>query len=293
MNKLLVFIFFIFAVGCSSTGDITKIGNSEITESEANQISKDLNNIFLTEVKFPSLYPLDNEESKALVKSGYVSCQSRKEGIQKRHVLSPLPNQNGDMIDSAIYVKLDKFEPNTHTKLLEALKNNQDIENVILDFRNNKGGRMNEMDNLMELIVPKGEVMYRAEYKPGKLFERLSKSENLPIFNTKGRVAILVNEQTSSAAELIVRFLQDNEVGVVVGNSTAGHGYVRQIKKYNNTICTFPILSLLTSKYQEVNGNPITPDYVVNKNLTQNYESKLVKQALKAYGESKSVQQAD
>ena len=134
----------------------------------------------------------------------------------------------------------------------------QGAERLVFDVRNNGGGFLDELSRLLDYLLPEGPI-FRSQTKAGR--ETVVSSDagcvEMPM-------AVLVNENTYSAAELFAAELQEWDWGEVVGVQTFGKGFSQQ---------TFPLLNggavnLSTAKYFTGQGNcligvGLTPDRVV------------------------------
>ena len=134
----------------------------------------------------------------------------------------------------------------------------QGAEWLVFDVRNNGGGFLGELTRLLDYLLPEGPI-FRSQTKAGR--ETVVSSDagcvEMPM-------AVLVNENTYSAAELFAAELQEWDWGEVVGVQTFGKGFSQQ---------TFPLLNggavnLSTAKYFTGQGNcligvGLTPDRVV------------------------------
>ena len=134
----------------------------------------------------------------------------------------------------------------------------QGAEWLVFDVRNNGGGFLDELTRLLDYLLPEGPI-FRSQTKAGR--ETVVSSDagcvEMPM-------AVLVNENTYSAAELFAAELQEWDWGEVVGVQTFGKGFSQQ---------TFPLLNggavnLSTAKYFTGQGNcligvGLTPDRVV------------------------------
>ena len=100
---------------------------------------------------------------------------------------------------------------------------------LILDLRSNPGGLLTSAVDVSTLFVPNGSDIVSAK---GRGFpETLYRSKTEPILNSNTRLAVLVNEQTASAAEIVTGAVQDLDVGVVVGKGrTYGKGLVQNVQ---------------------------------------------------------------
>ncbi|KAL3786144.1 hypothetical protein HJC23_010718 [Cyclotella cryptica] len=103
------------------------------------------------------------------------------------------------------------------------------LKGLVLDLRGNPGGLLTSAVDVATLFVPNGSDIVSAK---GRGFpETLYRSRTEPILNPNTRLAVLVNEQTASAAEIVTGAVQDLDVGVVVGKGrTFGKGLVQNVQ---------------------------------------------------------------
>lgn len=100
---------------------------------------------------------------------------------------------------------------------------------LVLDLRNNPGGLLTSAVDVATIFVPNGSDIVSAK---GRGFpETLYRSKTSPILDPNTRLAVLVNDQTASAAEIVSGAIQDLDVGVVVGKGrTYGKGLVQNVQ---------------------------------------------------------------
>jgi len=169
------------------------------------------------------------------------------------------------MLDNNIgYISLMQFNPNSGGEVKKAfvdLKDNNELEGLIIDLRNNGGGLLNEAVNIVNIFVPKGEIVVTTR---GKLKEStMVHKTNSPVFDKKIPVVILVNENTASASEIVAGAMQDLDRGVVLGQKTFGKGLVQNILPlpYNSKI------KITVAKYYIPSGRCIQAiDYFDHEN---------------------------
>ncbi len=103
------------------------------------------------------------------------------------------------------------------------------FQGLVLDLRSNPGGLLTSAVDVSTLFVPNGSDIVSAK---GRGFpETLYRSKTDPILSPNTRLAVLVNEQTASAAEIVTGAIQDHDVGVVVGKGrTYGKGLVQNVQ---------------------------------------------------------------
>ena len=129
--------------------------------------------------------------------------------------------------DEVGYIKVIRFARNTHEEFMEAASDLKDrgMRALILDLRNNGGGYLNSATDIADEFLEEGELIV---YTKGKSRER---KEFLA--TTKGQledteVAVLINEGSASASEIVAGALQDNDLGYIVGRRSFGKGLVQE-----------------------------------------------------------------
>lgn len=103
------------------------------------------------------------------------------------------------------------------------------LKGLILDLRSNPGGLLTSAVDVSTLFVPNGSDIVSAK---GRGFpESLYRSKTEPTLSSQTNFAVLVNDQTASAAEIVSGAVQDLDVGVVVGKGrTFGKGLVQNVQ---------------------------------------------------------------
>lgn len=139
------------------------------------------------------------------------------------------------MLDEEVgYIKLTSFT-NTASKnigkALRTLKDSLGMKKVVLDLRDNGGGLLHEAVNIVNFWVPKGETVVETK---GRLetMNRSYKTQNSP-FDENMPVAVLINDHSASASEIVSGSIQDLDRGVVIGERSYGKGLVQQTKDIN------------------------------------------------------------
>ncbi len=144
----------------------------------------------------------------------------------------------------------EQFEEN-----LEELKA-AGLEKLIVDVRGNPGGTLDSVCEILDDLLPEGLIVY-TEDKTGFREEHMSDEERL----FEGPLAVLVNENSASAAEIFAGAIQDYELGPVVGAVTYGKGVVQRTYRLEDGSA----LKLTTENYftpsgQKIEGTGIQPD---------------------------------
>ncbi len=160
-----------------------------------------------------------------------------------------------DDLSSGIgYIKLDRFAREADAEVRKALQELQasgSLQGVVLDLRDNPGGLLDAAVKITQLFVPQGSVIVSTR---GRLpqTERTYRSQTLPMIPDLP-LAVLVNEYSASASEIVAGAIQDLDRGIVIGVPTFGKGLVQVIRPlpYNTS------LKMTTSRYYTPSGRSI------------------------------------
>lgn len=136
------------------------------------------------------------------------------------------------MVDSVTgYLRLNKFAADTHKEVKEAVKRlkKEGMDRLILDLTDNGGGYLQAaIDLLGELLEPGRTAVYTEGLRSPRYDAHAQPSEiRGPIFRD-GRLVVMANQYSASAAEITAGAVQDWDRGVVVGRRTFGKGLVQR-----------------------------------------------------------------
>ena len=166
---------------------------------------------------------------------------------------------SGQMLDGQIgYIRIDSFKDNTpeqfqaiYDKLIQ-----DGAKALVFDLRDNGGGLVRSLEKVLDPLMPEGDIAV-ATYRDGTTRTLVTSDAgecDLPM-------AVLVNGNTASAAELFAASLHDFGKGKVVGTTTFGKGIMQNTQQLPNG----GALTLTVAKYRTVRGEcyhgvGITPD---------------------------------
>lgn len=125
------------------------------------------------------------------------------------------------------YIRIETFNANTSdnfSKAMEAVDAGK-INKILLDLRGNPGGYVDEAVAVAQRILPRG-VITTLDFKSERLNDQVYESyrESSPYV-----IAVLVDEGTASASEILAGAIQDSGIGFLVGQNTFGKGVVQQM----------------------------------------------------------------
>lgn len=196
--------------------------------------------------------------TRADVKSKSISTSVLRAGtdgaIEKDSLSSASPSDIG-------YIQIWSFTNETDEEYAQALTelSNKGIEKYILDVRNNGGGIVESVVDMLDRMIPEGII---AELRCKDASQNITyKSE---AGETNGEFIVLVNERSASASELFSKTLQEYGKATILGKPTYGKGTVIQtIGLSNGGSITISTGEYYTSKGENLEGTGVEPDIEV------------------------------
>ncbi len=178
------------------------------------------------------------------------------------------------------YVRLLRFDFDTAGELGKALYSFplEELKGVILDLRNNPGGLLSAAVEVASFFLDKGKLVVSTK-GPSFGTKRYYSSGNgfpdLPL-------AVLVNEGTASASEIVAGAIQDHGVGVLIGEKTFGKGVIQE---FVSRLSDGSAIKLTVGEYFTPKGRPVqdvglTPDIEVEGAGTTGEDDPCIKAAL-------------
>lgn len=219
---------------------------TKVTIEIARKNNKNLLSFVVTRDKIPSLsvysYMIDNQQNKELSNT----------------INTNVNNKN--TTEKIGYIKITKFADKTYDEFSVALTKlqKQGMTKLLLDLRDNPGGYMNHAIKIADEFLKDKSLIVSTKGKGGK-FKKEDFATSKGTFES-GKIVVLINEGSASAAEILSGALQDNDRATVVGRRSFGKGLVQ-----------LPIdltdgseLRLTISRYYTPSGRSIQKDYKKN-----------------------------
>ena len=169
--------------------------------------------------------------------------------VERRSIQTPVATY--EMLDGQIgYIKIANFDTRcaeeTNAAMDELIA--QDAKALIFDVRNNAGGYKNELVKVLDKILPEGILFQSEDYQGSKQIDRSDADcIDLPM-------AVLVNQDSYSAAEFFAAAIQEYDWGTVVGTKTVGKGNFQTAF----TLSDGSMLNLSIGKYYTPQGRSLT-----------------------------------
>ena len=144
--------------------------------------------------------------------------------------VDPMP-WYGMLADSIGFIRLTTFNENSAEAVRDAvlsLKTHPGLKGIILDLRDNGGGLLESAVQIVGNFVDKGTEIVRTKYSDSTNV-KIYRTPKKPI-DTKIPLAVLINDGTASAAEIVSGSLQDLDRAVVIGQRSFGKGLVQNTR---------------------------------------------------------------
>ena len=178
--------------------------------------------------------------------------------VEAVRAIIDVPTLKGEMLDDGIgYIMIAEFGNKTAEEFADAVKEleAQGMTSMIVDLRNNPGGMVDSVTQLLDQILPEGVIVW-TEDKYGKKKEYTSDASCLDY-----QMAVLINESSASSSEIFAGAIRDYKYGTLIGTKTFGKGVVQGIRR----LADGSAIKMTTSKYftpngQNIHGEGIEPD---------------------------------
>ena len=227
---------------------ITKIDDKEVLKMDSKQVISSLNSDSALKIKL-SLLRNKNEPFDVTLQKSVIQIRSVKT----------------DFIDDIALIKINYFNDETVLAISQAIKkiNKKKSVGVIIDLRNNPGGILDQAVGVCDLFLSEKKIV---ELKSRNVEEsKTIFSDDTDLLNNLP-MAVLINSNTASGAELMAAALGENKRAILIGEKTYGKGSLQ-------TVIPIPgrgAIKLTTAYFVSPNGNLIdhrgvVPDIEISK----------------------------
>lgn len=208
---------------------------------------------------------MDSNETRALVRGkegSTVSVTVLRDGqeltfqVERRRFETPVAT--GELLENNIgLVTIENFDERCASESIAAIENllEQGAQALIFDVRGNPGGYASELTELLDYLLPEGEIFHTVTYDGTENIEYSDDAcLDLPM-------AVLVNADSYSAAEFFAAALQEYDAAVVVGTPTSGKGYFQNTYRLTDgSAVGLSIGKYYTPQGKNLQDVGITPD---------------------------------
>ncbi|MCD8180212.1 MAG: S41 family peptidase [Firmicutes bacterium] len=173
------------------------------------------------------------------------------------------------------YIQIETFSSATSDEFAEMLDIMRDnnVENIIIDLRNNGGGVVSSAVGIAQQIVPEGKII-DVEYRQSEY----NITYNSDLAEKEFDFIVLVNENTASSSEILASAVQDSGAGILVGTTTFGKAVIQNMYPLTNgSVFKITVAQYITRNGSEINHVGLTPDEEIENETskidTSNYTS--------------------
>ena len=170
------------------------------------------------------------------------------------------------------YIRITKFSKNTAKDFSIAIRELKDLGmlGLVIDLRSNSGGLLNNAINILDKLTDRGVNLLNTKGRIKKSNKKIN-SRRIPIISEEIPIAVLINQSSASASEIVSGALQDLDRAVIVGTKSFGKGLVQSMYNLNDTTT----IKVTTAKYYIPSGRLIQKeDYLNNGFLTDGLDKK-------------------
>ena len=169
--------------------------------------------------------------------------------------------------DNIGYVQITSFDKNTYKEFKQAVSSLQkkNVKSLIIDLRDNPGGLLDVCVDIADYLLGEGTIVYTKDNNGDtQYYKSDEKKVDLPI-------AVLINENSASASEILTAAIVDNKAGIAVGTTSYGKGLVQSVREFNDGTG----YKLTTAQYYTPNGNYINKQGIKPNIVEKNKEKQL------------------
>ena len=247
-----------------------KVGDAVIKVNDTDITGKSLTEV----VSMISGKNSGNKSKLTVTRNGEeLSFELAKGTIEVPVVNSQIYENNGKKIG---YIKIDLFSSKVYKQFNNALKNleKNNIQGLVIDVRDNPGGYLSEVKNILCLFLDKKQVLYQLQTK--------NKTEK--IYGTKKSierdypVSVIINDESASAAEILASAFKESYASRIVGINSYGKGTVQSASDLNSgDTIKYTVQKWLTPDGNWVNDKGVVPtdrvETVLQEGETLTYEN--------------------
>lgn len=218
------------------TGDvITAINDTDVTDMELSDV----------------VSLIRENKDKTIVLTVFRENEEKSREISVDVTDVELPSVFGEMLNKKTgYIQITQFTgvtPQQYKDMFAELKD-KGMERLVIDLRDNPGGLLTSVCDILREILPEGLIVYTEDKYGNREEETCDGKHQLDM-----PLAVLVNENSASASEIFAGAVQDHEVGTIIGTTTYGKGVVQELRQLSDGSA----VKLTVSNYYTPNGNSI------------------------------------
>lgn len=186
--------------------------------------------------------------------------------VDMPYTSSKVYEENGKKIG---YLKIEMFSNNITKQVKKELASlkKKNIDKLVIDVRDNPGGYLTQVTEILSLFMTKKDVIYQLQTKNNK--EKVYGTSSKVTYNYP--VVVLINENSASASEILASAFKETYNAEIVGVNSYGKGTVQKTGDLNNgDTIKYTVQKWLTPKGNWINEKGVTPTKEVKLELKEN-----------------------
>ena len=169
----------------------------------------------------------------------------------------------GMLTESTGYIRLNRFNKNSPIELQKSISSllNDKATSLIFDLRDNAGGLLTAAVSMLDMMIDKNTTLVSTKGRT-KDSNRTFYSRRDPIIPKDIKIAILINQGSASASEIVAGSIQDLDRGIIIGQKSFGKGLVQTQYSFDDKRS----IKITTARYYIPSGRFIQKrDYIDEK----------------------------
>ncbi len=178
----------------------------------------------------------------------------------------PTIENSYDAKTGVYYIALYQFTETSGAQFGKAFKEFQasGSTKLILDLRGDPGGYLDQATLIAGYFLPKGAVVVTEDYK-GKQDNIVHRSPGQGGLPAGTKIAVLIDQGSASASEILSGALQDEKIATLVGTRSFGKGSVQQVVDIDGGSLKITVARWLTPSGRSISDGGLTPDIKVER----------------------------
>ena len=176
--------------------------------------------------------------------------------VKRNHIPIKSVDAAYKLTDKLGYIKINRFAESTYKEFKKELTKlqKQGISELVLDLRNNPGGFLGVAEQIVDEFLEDDKLILFTKNKRGDIEKSFATKKG---DFEKGKVFVLIDENSASASEIVAGALQDNDKGTIVGRRSYGKGLVQREMDLGDGSA----VRLTVSRYYTPTGRSIQRSY--------------------------------
>ena len=206
-----------------------------------------------------SLYTyLKGEDGSKVKLTVYRKSENRKFAVMVTRAVIPIKSVDAAVMlnEKVGYIKINRFAETTYDEFKAGLQSllKRGMSELVIDVRDNSGGYMEKAIEIADELLPAQDLIVFTKNRKGRVDRTYATKKG---DFEKGKVYVLINENSASAAEILAGAVQDNDRGTIVGRRSFGKGLVQREMDFGDGSA----VRLTVARYYTPSGRSIQKPY--------------------------------